>query len=116
MQKRYFAFFCIIFLCCRGKATEMEAKEVAKGKSLTLKDRKILARRWERGDKAAQIAADMGVSNATIYAELRRGFDGTLDQNSRRRYDAERGQAAFQEALRNRGRRAAVTAESGGTT
>ena len=85
--------------------------EVARGKSMTLKERKVLARRWERGDSAAQIAKDMGFSNATIYTELKRGADGTLDKNKRKRYDAELGQAAFQEALRNRGRRPTVAAE-----
>ena len=75
---------------------------------MTLRERKILERRWERGDSAVQIAKDMGYASATIYTELKRGADGTLDKNKRKRYDAELGQAAFQEALRNRGRRPAA--------
>ena len=79
--------------------------EMAREKSLTLNERKALQGRWKRGDSAAQIARDIGVCSATIYTELKRGADGTLDENRRWRYDAELGQAAFQEALRNRGRR-----------
>ena len=85
--------------------------EVAKGNSLTLPMRRELAKRWARGDKAAEIARDFGVSNATIYTEIKRGDDGTLDENMRPHYDAELGQKAFQEALRNRGRRPAVTTD-----
>ena len=75
---------------------------------MTLNDRKVLARRWENGESAAAIARDMGFSNATIYTELKRGADGTLDENKRLRYDPERGQEAYQRALRNRGRRPAA--------
>lgn len=78
---------------------------------MTLKDRKVLARRWGRGDSATVIAKEMGFSNATIYTELKRGADGSLDGNKRPHYDAERGQAAFQESLRNRGRRPAAAAD-----
>lgn len=85
--------------------------EVAKGNSLTLPMRRELARRWARGDKAAEIARDFGVSNATIYTEIKRGDDGTLDANMRPHYDAELGQKVFQEALRNRGRRPAAAAD-----
>lgn len=77
---------------------------------MTLRERKVLAKRWERGDSAAVIAKELGFSNATIYTELKRGADGTLDKNMRLHYDAERGQAAFQEAMRNRGRRPAAAA------
>lgn len=84
---------------------------------MTLKERKVLARRWERGDSAVQIAKDMGYASATIYAELKRGANGTLDKNKRKHYDAELGQANFQEALRNRGRRpAAMAVSEEGTT
>ena len=81
---------------------------MARGKSLTFSERKVLSQRWARGDNAAQIAKDMGFSNATIYGELKRGADGTLDENKRLRYDPERGQEAYQRALRNRGRRPAA--------
>ena len=77
---------------------------------MTFNERKLLARRWERGESATQIAKDMGFSNATIYTELKRGADGTLDENKRLRYDPELGQEAFQRALRNRGRRPAAAA------
>ena len=75
---------------------------------MTLNDRKVLARRWENGESAAAIAKDMGFSNATIYSELKRGADGTLDQNKRPSYDPELGQEMYQRSLRNRGRRPAA--------
>lgn len=84
--------------------------EVAVKKSLTLDERKVLEARWAAGDGAVQIARDLGVANATIYKELKRGQDGTLDKNARLTYRAELGQEAFQRALRNRGRRMAVPA------
>lgn len=73
-------------------------------------ERQELERRWAHGDNAVQIAKDFDVSHATIYAELNRGHDGTLDENARPTYRAELGQMAFQKALRNRGRRAAAQA------
>ncbi len=75
---------------------------------MTLNERKILARRWERGESAVVIAKEMGFSSATVYSELKRGADGTLDENKRLRYDPELGQEAYQKALRNRGRRPAA--------
>ncbi len=81
---------------------------MSRSKSLTLLERKELERRWAQGDGAVQIAKDFGVANATIYTELKRGADGTLDENARPTYNAELGQEAFQRALRNRGRRPAV--------
>jgi len=84
--------------------------EVARGKSLTLHDRKVLEERWAAGDGACEIAKDFGVSNALIYRELERGRDGTLDANARLTYRAELGQETFQRALRNRGRRPAAAA------
>lgn len=84
--------------------------EMARRKSLTLQERQELERRWANGDNAVQIAKDLDVSNMTIYTELKRGQDGTLDRNARMTYRAELGQQAFQRALRNRGRRAAAQA------
>lgn len=82
-----------------------------RGEEMTFSERKELARRWESGEMATKIAKDMGFSNATIYTEIKRGADGTLDENKRLRYDPERGQEVFQRALRNRGRRPAAAQE-----
>ena len=65
----------------------------------------MLAMRWAAGDRAVDIAADMGFSQTTIYDELRRGSTGELDGNSRPEYDPSKGQAVYQANLRRRGRR-----------
>jgi len=72
---------------------------------LTRKDREIIAKRWEKGDSAADIAKGLGFATGTIYAELTRGSTGELDLNSRPRYDPARGQAVYQANLRKRGNR-----------
>ncbi len=76
-----------------------------KQKTLTMQDRKILAKRWDNGDSAVVIAVDLGFSPAAIYEELKRGDTGELDENKRRRYDPELGQTVYQQNLRKRGRR-----------
>ena len=43
---------------------------------LTLKDRTVIAKRWEDGDSATAIAKDLGFAPGTIYAELARGRTG----------------------------------------
>ena len=111
MQNGFYTLFCIIFYYLPRIGGGNGVNEVARGKYLTLTMRRELARRWGQGDSAAEIARDFGVSNATIYTEIKRGDDGTLDENMRPHYDAELGQKAFQEALRNRGRRPAVTTD-----
>lgn len=74
-------------------------------RSLTLSDRRMIERRWRRGDMPLDIAADLDVAPATVYRELKRGQDGTLDENARLAYSAELGQRVFQEANRRRGLR-----------
>lgn len=76
-----------------------------KQKALTLQDRKVLAERWSNGDSAVVIAVEMGFSPSAIYAELRRGDTGELDENKRPRYDPELGQTVYQQNLRSRGNR-----------
>ena len=46
----------------------------------------------------------MGVAPKTIYQELRRGNNGTLDKNSRQSYNPDLAQRRFQESLRRRGK------------
>ena len=56
---------------------------MGKQKAITMQDRRILAERWANGENATVIAVDLGFSAAAIYAELKRGSDGTLDANKR---------------------------------
>ena len=72
-----------------------------------MQDRRVLARRWEAGDGAVEIAVDLGFSPAAIYSELKRGDTGELDQNKRPKYDPDKGQEVYQKNLRSRGRRKA---------
>lgn len=77
----------------------------AKQKTLSLQDRRVIARRWRNGDQAVVIAVGLGFSPAAIYAELKRGYTGQLDENMRPEYDPMQGQRVYQENLRKRGRR-----------
>lgn len=74
-------------------------------KTMTMQDRQTLASRYTAGENVTQIAVDLGMSAAAVYAELRRGYTGGLDGNKRREYDPELGLTRYQESLANRGRR-----------
>ena len=66
---------------------------------------------WGENASPVKIAAELGISQCTVYTELKRGQetdDGggvVLDENFRPAYSAERGQTVYQMNLRNRGRR-----------
>ena len=81
-------------------------------RTLTLEDRRTIEKMWAENCKPVQIAAELGVSQCTVYKELKRGQERdeqtgeeVLDKNFRPLYRAERGEAAYQRNLRNRGRR-----------
>lgn len=81
-------------------------------RTLTLEDRRTIERMWAENLKPVQIAAEMGISQCTVYKELKRGQEldertgeEILDKNFRPKYRAERGEAVYQRNLRNRGRR-----------
>jgi len=63
----------------------------------------MLSEMYEAGERIADIAAALEVSENTIYKELPRGFTGKLDVNGRREYDPTKAQKAYQASLRNRG-------------
>lgn len=88
--------------------------EVNEVKILTLDDRKKFEDMWENDNAApVEIAAELGISQATVYTELRRGqvYDAAgqevLDKNFRRKYSAEQAEAVYQQNQRNKGRRPA---------
>lgn len=80
-------------------------------RTLTLADRRKFELMWKNNDPPAKIAAELGISQCTVYAELKRGQilkaggGVELDDNFRPAYCAERGEAVYQGNLRNRGRR-----------
>ena len=81
-------------------------------RTLTLEDRRIIEKMWAENLKPVQIAAELGISQCTVYTELKRGQElneqtgeEVLDKNFRPVYRAERGQAVYLRNLRNRGRR-----------
>lgn len=82
-------------------------------KILTLGDRKKIEQMWEGKASPVEIAAELGISQATVYTELRRGsiYDAegkeVLDGNFRRKYSAEQGETVYQQNRRNQGRRPA---------
>lgn len=68
-------------------------------------EREYIAQAWGDYASVAEIAAHLGKSKKTIYAELRRGQDGDkLDRNQRPAYDPELAQRRFQANLRRRGK------------
>lgn len=80
-------------------------------RTLTLEDRRKIALMWRRNASPVKIAAELEISQCTVYTELKRGqeADGkggvVLDENFRPAYSAERGKTVYQRNLRNRGRR-----------
>lgn len=74
---------------------------------LSFDDRRIIETMYANGDRPIDIAVRVGKSVATIYAELKRGYTGELDDNKRPAYSAELAQTAAQENIRRRGRRPA---------
>ena len=80
-------------------------------RTLTLEDRRRIELMWRRNASPVKIAAELEISQCTVYTELKRGQetdDGggvVLDENFRPAYSAERGQTVHQMNLRSRGRR-----------
>ena len=85
-----------------------------KQRTVTLPDRKVLAKLWAEGESPVEIAVKLGFSPSTIYSELKRGSTGELDQNQRPAYDPTLGQQVYQSNLRNRGRRGTEAKQAGG--
>ena len=90
-------------------------------RTLTLEDRRKIELMWRRNASPVKIAAELEISQCTVYTELKRGQetdDGggvVLDKNFRPAYSAERGQTVYQRNLRNRGRRPKRDIEQDGT-
>lgn len=80
-------------------------------KTLTLDDRRKIEVMWGENASPIKIAAALGISQCTVYTELKRGQtvdaagEVELDHNFRTAYSAERGEAVYHKNLRNRGRR-----------
>ena len=80
-------------------------------RTLTLEDRRKIELMWRRNASPVKIAAELEISQCTVYTELKRGQetdgagDVVLDENFRPAYSAERGETVYQRNLRNRGRR-----------
>ena len=89
-------------------------------RTLTLRDRKKIELMWEENASPVKIAAELGISQCTVYKELKRGRhiraggEVVLDKNFRPAYSAERGETVYLGNLRNRGRRPKRTAEEKG--
>nr|DAF62900.1 MAG TPA: transposase [Caudovirales sp. ctu3532] len=79
---------------------------------LTIEDRRKIEKMWNEKVPPVKIAAELEISQCTVYAELKRGqeFDKetgepVMDKNFRPEYKAERGEITYQKNLRKRGRR-----------
>lgn len=67
-------------------------------------DRQLIAEKWAAYASVREIADLVGVAPKTIYQELRRGSNGTLDKFGRQAYNPDLAQHRFQESLRRRGK------------
>lgn len=81
-------------------------------RKLTLEDRKRIEQMWTDNASPVKIAAELEISQCTVYTELKRGQktdqrtgEVVLDKNFRPEYKAERGEMTYQSNLRKRGRR-----------
>ena len=68
-------------------------------------ERQEIERMVEAGMSVKEIAGSLGISLSVVYAELRRGRDGTRLPDKRLRYNADLAQLSVQQGLERRGRR-----------
>lgn len=68
-------------------------------------ERQEIERMVEAGMSVKEIAGSLGISPSAVYAELRRGRDGTRLPDKRLRYNADLAQLSVQQGLERRGRR-----------
>lgn len=68
-------------------------------------ERQEIERMVEAGMSVKEIAGSQGISLSAVYAELRRGRDGTRLPDKRLRYNADLAQLSVQQGLERRGRR-----------
>lgn len=85
-------------------------------RNLTLEDRRKIEQMWKDNISPVKIAAELEISQCTVYTELKRGRktdewtgEVVLDRNFRPDYSAERGEMTYQSNLRKRGRRPKAT-------
>ena len=72
---------------------------------ISLDGRRKIASQYRAGARPADIASAIGVSTATVYRELQRGYTGETDENKRLIYDPMIAQEAVQNGFRRRGRK-----------
>lgn len=80
---------------------------------LTFDDRKRLEKLYGSGERIVVIASCLGVSFATVYRELKRGYTGSNDDNMRPSYSAEVAELSLQNSFRSRGRKKSADAKEG---
>lgn len=72
---------------------------------LTLSDRREIKAMYDAESSVLDIALKVGKHPQSIYDELKRGYTGQLDQNSRPEYDPDLAQERVQRNIRARGNR-----------
>ena len=70
MQKRLFNLFLHYFFCRKRRDDGKGAIEM---KTLTLDDRRKIEQMWGENASPVEIAAELGISQCTVYTELKRG-------------------------------------------
>ena len=73
---------------------------------LTREEREVILQGWKRGDSSMDIAYRLGISQATVYAELRRGKTEDYDPVMMRfGYDPDKGEQVYMDNIKKRGNR-----------
>lgn len=75
----------------------------------SMAEREKIEKLWNDGVAPKKIAEQMNVSETVIYAELKRGRDGTSLTDGRKRYSALIAQQAISHSLARRGRKIAAS-------
>ena len=97
MRKRFYTFFALFFYRKRGA-------EVREYRYLTHDDRLLIEKLYAHGITPSSIAGVVGVSLATIYRELPRGYTGKRYPGGRKVYSAEKAQQTTDQNIKRRGR------------
>ncbi|OLA66783.1 MAG: hypothetical protein BHW54_02940 [Subdoligranulum sp. 60_17] len=110
MRKRFQAFFALFFYRKRGAVVrEYRYLVVREYRYLTHDDRLLIEKLYARGIAPSDIASVVGVSLATIYRELPRGYTDERFPGGRKVYSAVKAQQTVDQNIKRRGRSPADT-------
>lgn len=105
MQEKVERLFNCIFSFYAGNAAGNEVIKMSKFRYLTMEDRRIIKEMWDADEKVEVIAVRLGFASSAIYAELKRGYTGNLNDKYRKEYDPDLAERTFRTSIAGRGPR-----------